>query len=166
MKKVILMGMMMHQIIIGVQTLSFITDFDAFVTTIIPQEEHNNFKRYYEKLLKTIDEDAPEQQCSTRRYFRQKALDSLDSQHHIWYEQITIFLHDIAYIDQMYDKDRERLQSYLLWYGAYQEFDSMKKKLKKQVEETKAEEPEKSTMLDSTKAFASNISTRVKGWFS
>jgi hypothetical protein len=166
MKQAVLLCMVIFHLADAGKVFPFIEDFETFVTTTVPEKGRKSFKNYYEKLTQTINQDAPEQQCSTRRYFRQKALDLLEIQHHVWYEQIHTFLHDVAYIDQIYDHDRERLQSYLVWYGAYQEFDSTKKQVKKQVAVAKVQEPEKHTVVETTQSIMATASTKVKGWFS
>src|SRR3990172_10168698 len=134
MRHIMALSFMVMQSIIAAPVLSFIPyDLENFITQIVTPDERNNFRRYYDKLSLTIGEDAIEQQRSTRRYFRQKALDFLKDHHNVLYEQVYNFLCNLAFFDQTYDKDRDKLQSYLLWYGAYQEFDMAKKQVKKKV---------------------------------
>ncbi len=174
MQRMVLLFLVITQAILSGVNFSFIPDsFELFVANTITPEERNSFSRYYEKLSKTIHEDALDQQRSTRRYFRQKALDFLELHHHASYEQIHNFISDVAFLDQTYDNDRAKLQAYLLWYGAYQEFDITKKQVKQKVAVSKDKAPEKhnalestSTLITETSELITDASDTVSGWFS
>ncbi len=105
------------------KTLSFVdSDFNTFVSQVVPFSERDRFTAYHDKLKKNIDAQPVKTQQKIRSTMHQSGFQWLDAEHHVWAEEIRLFLSDLQFLDQVFDEERLQVRNFLYWYGTYGEF--------------------------------------------
>ena len=113
------------------KTLSFINaDFNSFVSQAVSFLERDRFTAYHDKLRKNIDTQPVETQRKIRSTMHQTGFQWLNAEHHVWAEEIRLFLSDLQFLDQAFDGERSQVRDFLYWYGTYGEFQHRVKGIK------------------------------------
>lgn len=111
---------------ISAEVLTFITkDFDLFLSQVVSVSERNRFNSYYQKLQQKMSRLDENNQKKVRFNIYQTALNNLDNEHHVWAEEIKLFLSDLQFLDTSFDKERSCVRQFLSWYGSYAEFQTI-----------------------------------------
>ncbi len=108
---------------------SFIDNkFDDFVNRVVPNESDKlGFRKYYTRLQEKMKESKSPKQRATRQYLYQVALDNLAKKHEDWHKQINSFFTDARFnVDESFDTLRGYVRHFLVWYGAYEEYLTVK----------------------------------------
>ncbi len=149
------------------RVLTFVAaTFDDFVTRTVPEKDQGLFCGYYTELKDKLDKETTEKQKQTRSYLYNRGLTLLEENHHVWSEEIKLFLTDLRFLDETFDKERSDIRSFLYWYGAYQEYayargQQMQKIAQVQIEESKKEDG----FLSTAKSYVAKATQKVGGWF-
>jgi len=124
MKKIgILCAIMVSTMPLHGKILSFISpEFNQFIAQVVPAAEQNRFSSYHTELNKKINAQNEAQQRKVRYNMYQTALSQLNKEHHVWAEEIKLFLSDLQFFDAAFDKERDDIRQFLYWYGSYGEF--------------------------------------------
>src|SRR3989304_6415253 len=141
------------------------SNFDEFVSKMVPEKEQKLFQGYYAQLENNIAKEKEESQRSTHYYIHSKALASLEEKHAVWGSEVNHFLTDLRFLDASYDSERSEVRSFLNWYGAYQEYEHAREEQIKKTAQAHLDELNKDGFVSNAKSYVTKATQKIGGWF-